>query len=338
MSRRKRRRGRGDDGMITLWLLGVTLIVMFVGWFSVTMWTGSSQRRQLAAAADQAAQAGATALDVDAFRQSGVRQLDPALAEQRALGSLAEQGIDDLLTGYRDRRHRRRRSSSCWRARSTSAAAHLRRRRRPDPGPRHRRRLPPRRRPMTRRITAACRHRRRCRCSRSACSDDDPSADPPTTRGDAVDLRHRPTRRHHDRRRPLPSTTTTPPPTTPPTTPADDHRRRSPTTTGRRSSRSSIATPVDALRSAGPLTDRRVLHAGHRLRRGLEAQLGDAIARGQHIEGQQPFTSSRSSRRSVGEPTPARQPADVVFIIAPNEPAAGPACRCRWQRRRRARR
>ena len=86
--------------MLTIWMLGVTLIIMFVGWFSVTMWTGSRQRRQLAAAADQAAQAGATALDVTAFRSSGVRQLDPGLAEQRAEGSLAEQDIDDLLTGY----------------------------------------------------------------------------------------------------------------------------------------------------------------------------------------------------------------------------------------------
>jgi Flp pilus assembly protein TadG len=95
-----RRRARGDDGMITVWILGVTLIVMFVGWFAVSMWTGSSERRQLAAAADQAAQAGATALDVTAFRNSGARQLDPAQAKQRALASLAGQGIDDLLTNY----------------------------------------------------------------------------------------------------------------------------------------------------------------------------------------------------------------------------------------------
>lgn len=97
---KKRRRGRGEDGAITVWILGVTLIVMFVGWFSVTLWTGSSQRRQLAAAADQAAQAGATALDVAAFRSSGVRQLDPGIAEERARASLAEQEVDELLTGY----------------------------------------------------------------------------------------------------------------------------------------------------------------------------------------------------------------------------------------------
>jgi hypothetical protein len=97
-----RGRGRGgDEGMITLWVLGVALMIMFVGWLSVSLWTGSAQRRQLAAAADQAAQAGATALDVTTFRASGVRQLDPGSAEQRALDSLADQHIEHLLTRYR---------------------------------------------------------------------------------------------------------------------------------------------------------------------------------------------------------------------------------------------
>ena len=81
-------------------MIGSTMIVMFVGWLAFTMWNGSNERRQLAAAADQAAQAGATALDPGAFRASGARQLDPSAAEQRALENLAEQGIDDMLTDY----------------------------------------------------------------------------------------------------------------------------------------------------------------------------------------------------------------------------------------------
>jgi uncharacterized protein (DUF849 family) len=50
----------------------------------------------LASAADQAAQAGATALDVDVFRTTGVRQLDPGLAERRALDALASQNLDRI--------------------------------------------------------------------------------------------------------------------------------------------------------------------------------------------------------------------------------------------------
>ena len=94
------RRARDDRGSITLLMIGATMIVMFVGWIAFTMWNGSNERRQLAAAADQAAQAGATALDAAAFRASGARQLDPAAAEQRALASLADQDIDDMLTDY----------------------------------------------------------------------------------------------------------------------------------------------------------------------------------------------------------------------------------------------
>ena len=94
------RRARGDRGSITLLMIGSTMIVMFVGWLAFTMWNGSNERRQLAAAADQAAQAGATALDPVAFRASGARQLDPSTAEQRALDNLAGQGIDDMLTDY----------------------------------------------------------------------------------------------------------------------------------------------------------------------------------------------------------------------------------------------
>ena len=62
------RRAQDDRGSITLLMIGSTMIVMFVGWIAFTMWNGSNERRQLAAAADQAAQAGATALDAAAFR------------------------------------------------------------------------------------------------------------------------------------------------------------------------------------------------------------------------------------------------------------------------------
>ena len=58
------------------------------------------------------------------------------------------------------------------------------------------------------------------------------------------------------------------------------------------------------VRGAGPGADRRVLRAGRRLRPQLEAQLGDAIAKGQHIEGQQPFTIVAVENVLEGEPSP----------------------------------
>jgi hypothetical protein len=85
-----------DRGTVTLWTLGMVLVVLFLGWLSIGLWTGFSARRELAASADQAAQAGATALDDNVFRTTGVHQLDPAIAEQRALNSLTQQNLGPL--------------------------------------------------------------------------------------------------------------------------------------------------------------------------------------------------------------------------------------------------
>lgn len=82
-----------DHGTITIWTLGMTLFVALLGWLSLSVWSVFAERRELAGAADQAAQAGATALDTDTFRTTGIAQLDPALAEQRALDSLEQQDL-----------------------------------------------------------------------------------------------------------------------------------------------------------------------------------------------------------------------------------------------------
>jgi hypothetical protein len=49
----------------------------------------------------------------------------------------------------------------------------------------------------------------------------------------------------------------------------------------------------------------------------LEAQLGDAIARGQHIEGQQPFTVVAIEKVLEGEASPFAALTDVVFVVGP---------------------
>lgn len=85
-----------DRGFITIWGLGLAMILLFFGFLSLDLWHGFSERRQLAAAADQAAQAGANALDTGAFRSSGTRQLDPDLAEELAWSSLGVQGLGAL--------------------------------------------------------------------------------------------------------------------------------------------------------------------------------------------------------------------------------------------------
>jgi Flp pilus assembly protein TadG len=73
-----------ESGTVTLWLLGICLLLFALGGISVDLWRGFSARRSLANAADAAALAGASAIDEDAYRHRGVVQLDLALAESRA--------------------------------------------------------------------------------------------------------------------------------------------------------------------------------------------------------------------------------------------------------------
>lgn len=86
-------RCRGDRGSITVWTLGMVLIVMFVGAIAFDLWSGFATRRDYAGAADQAAQAGADALDEALFRSTGERRLDPARAEDLARANLASQHL-----------------------------------------------------------------------------------------------------------------------------------------------------------------------------------------------------------------------------------------------------
>jgi Flp pilus assembly protein TadG len=82
---------RGERGTITLWVLGLCLMLFLVGGISLDLWRAFSERRALAAAADAAAVAGASALDEPTYRESGTVRLVPADAQRRAIGSLASQ-------------------------------------------------------------------------------------------------------------------------------------------------------------------------------------------------------------------------------------------------------
>lgn len=82
---------RDESGTVTLWLLGVCMLLFALGGISVDLWRGFSARRSLSNAADAAALAGASALDEDAYRQEGVVQLDPPAAEARARAYAARQ-------------------------------------------------------------------------------------------------------------------------------------------------------------------------------------------------------------------------------------------------------
>ena len=73
-------------GSMTIWAMGLSLLLFGVGFLSLDLWSGFSARQEAGAIADSAAIAGATALDEAAWR-SGVMALEPATAETRALAA-----------------------------------------------------------------------------------------------------------------------------------------------------------------------------------------------------------------------------------------------------------
>jgi Flp pilus assembly protein TadG len=92
--------GRGrESGTMTIWMLGLCLMLLLLGGISLDLWRAFSERRALAAAADAAAVAGASALDESAYRRDGVVRLTPSDAERRAAASLAEQVDRRALRG-----------------------------------------------------------------------------------------------------------------------------------------------------------------------------------------------------------------------------------------------
>ncbi|MEE9473978.1 MAG: pilus assembly protein TadG-related protein [Acidimicrobiia bacterium] len=80
-----------ERGAAMLWVLGLSVIVLFLGGISLDLWRAFEVRQDLAALADSAAAAGASQIDVDVFRSSGEVVLDVRAAEAAALASIAAQ-------------------------------------------------------------------------------------------------------------------------------------------------------------------------------------------------------------------------------------------------------
>jgi len=90
-TRASKRSARRESGTITMWMLGLCVMLFLLGGIRLDLWRAFSERRSLAATADAAAVAGASALDEAAYRSSAAVRLVPADARRRAQASLAEQ-------------------------------------------------------------------------------------------------------------------------------------------------------------------------------------------------------------------------------------------------------
>jgi len=86
---------------VTIFVLGLCVLMLALGGISLDLWRGFSDRRALAATADAAALAGAGALDEDAYRSQGVVRLIPAEAEARARAVIADQADPGPIAAVR---------------------------------------------------------------------------------------------------------------------------------------------------------------------------------------------------------------------------------------------
>ena len=74
--------------MITLWILGLTISVMFLGGLGLDLWRAIAVRREVSVMADAAATAGANGLDESALRGGRLR-LDDGRVRQLVATELA---------------------------------------------------------------------------------------------------------------------------------------------------------------------------------------------------------------------------------------------------------
>jgi Flp pilus assembly protein TadG len=76
---------------MVVWCLFMALLLLPLAGLSVDLWHGIAAQRQLQSAADEAAAAGASGINVALYREDGCIALDPALATSLAQANLASQ-------------------------------------------------------------------------------------------------------------------------------------------------------------------------------------------------------------------------------------------------------
>ena len=80
-------RSRDEHGMITLWVLGLSVAVLFLGGIGLDFWRAIAVRREISVMADAAATAGGNGLDESALR-GGRLHLDEARVRQLVASEL----------------------------------------------------------------------------------------------------------------------------------------------------------------------------------------------------------------------------------------------------------
>lgn len=85
---------RSERGSVTIWMLGLSVLLLLFGGLAIDFWRALALQRELAAVADSAAIAAASGIDEEHYRATGEVILDPNRAQDLGVASMAAQDID----------------------------------------------------------------------------------------------------------------------------------------------------------------------------------------------------------------------------------------------------
>ena len=83
---------RNERGSITLWMVGMVLVVFLVGGIAIDLWRGLAAHQRLAAVVDAAAVAAGSGIDETTWREQGLLRLDPVRVQERLALAAGAQG------------------------------------------------------------------------------------------------------------------------------------------------------------------------------------------------------------------------------------------------------
>lgn len=85
---------RSDRGSVTIWVMGLSMLLLVFGGLALDYWRALALQRELAAVADSAAIAAASGIDEEVYRMSGDLVLDPVRSRQMAESAIQWQDVD----------------------------------------------------------------------------------------------------------------------------------------------------------------------------------------------------------------------------------------------------
>lgn len=85
---------KSDRGSVTIWVLGLSMLLLVFGGLALDYWRALALQRELAAVADSAAIAAASGIDEEHYRETGEVTLEPSRVRGLADAAIDWQGVD----------------------------------------------------------------------------------------------------------------------------------------------------------------------------------------------------------------------------------------------------